>query len=207
MTEQTRSGRARVERSGAHAAPRSSRSGRVAEAAGPWAGHVLASAAWLAVVAGSTRVDAEGAALQVALAIHLVGLVIGLGAVVLLDWYGLAWVLGRRSFRAVIELVAASHPLIWSGAALLLGSGLFLGPDLDRPLTWVKLLFVLVLLNTGVAAAGVARRSATLAEPRRLADLPAPMRTSMLALSVTSQASWWTAVVIGLLTTFERHGP
>ena len=49
------------------------------------------------VLAASTRVELGHAALTVVVAVHLMGLVIRLGAVLFVDWYGLVSMAGLRT--------------------------------------------------------------------------------------------------------------
>ena len=48
---------------------------------------------------------------------------ISLGAVLLVDWYGLVWMAGLRTLSECLRLAQAAHPLIWLGLGLLLASG------------------------------------------------------------------------------------
>ena len=97
-------------------------------------GHLLVTLLWAGVLGSSTRVELGHAAVTVALAVHVMGLVIGLGAVLLVDWYGLVWMAGLRTLSECLRLAQAAHPLIWLGSGLLLASGIGLAPDAPDPL-------------------------------------------------------------------------
>lgn len=173
----------------------------------PWRNHVIVTVAWCLSVGLSTVVSAPPALTRAAVGIHVAGLVIALGPIVLMDWYALVWLSGLRRFRDVMRLTEASHPVVWLGTGMLLVSGALLRPDLGSALTWVKLLGVLLLVHNGVTVRELGRRLGRLRGPKSLQDIPARLRTPMLGLFLVSQVAWWTAVVIGLATSMGRHGP
>jgi hypothetical protein len=173
----------------------------------PWGSRIVVTLLWAGAIAVSVPLAPGQPLKRLAIGMHVAGLVIALGPIVLIDWYSLVWVAGLRSFRDVMRLAEASHPVIWLGSGLLLASGAFLEPDLHRPLTWVKLVAVLVLLHNGVSVRHLGRSLGRLRSPRRLGDIPRRLRFPMIALFTISQTGWWTAVVIGLATSFGRHGP
>ncbi|MFB7512395.1 hypothetical protein [Streptomyces sp. NPDC056144] len=170
----------------------------------------LAGAACVALWAGAVwaagHVSVSPALHTAALFGHLVCLVIGFGAVLVVDYHGLLWLTGRRTLPEVLRVAATLHPPVWAGTAGLVATGVFLGPDLDAPLTRVKLLAVLVIALNGLAATALSRR---LAPSGRLApsDGTTGLRPAALLLggatAAVSQAAWWTALVIGFLN--ARH--
>jgi hypothetical protein len=171
-----------------------------------WRGHLVVTLLWALALAVSTRVALGHAALTVAVAVHVLGLVIGLGAVVLLDWYGLAWLAGLRGLSECLRLAQAAHPLIWFGLGLLLVSGIGLSPDLGSAVVWLKQGLVLVLLNNGVALRAQSRRLKTVSTATSLQALPRALRAQLLASVTVSQVSWWGAVVLGFITSGTRTG-
>lgn len=130
---------------------------------------------------------------EVALFGHLASLLLGFGAVLSVDWVGLLWVLGRRTFDDVLATAGHVTLAIWLGYAGLVASGLFLEPDLTRPLTRLKLVLVVVIGLNGLLATAL---------HRRLCDQPS---TLLLVVSSTSaglsQLGWWGCVVIGHVNT------
>lgn len=173
----------------------------------PWRSRAVVLVLWALAIALSVPMSPGSGVTRIALGMHVAGAIIALGPIVLIDWYSLVWLSGLRSFRDVMRLAEASHPVIWFGSGLLLASGAFLEPDLSQPLTWVKLIAVLVLLQNGISVRHLGRSLGRLRGPRRLSDIPTRLRVPMMALFTMSQAGWWTAVVIGLATSFGRHGP
>lgn len=168
--------------------------------------HALATG----VVAGafilSTTVRVGDAGITVARSVHVVSLVVAFGPVLLLDWYGLAWLAGRRRFRDVRQLADAADPLIWLGIATLAISGVFLAPDLHHPLALVKAGLVLVLVNNGVGVRSLAGRLRDVGDPLGLRGLPMSLRRRLIYSIAISQSAWWGAVVIGLVTSDTRVG-
>ena len=89
---------------------------------------------------------------------HVIALVLSFGAILIVDWVGLLWLLGKRDLHDTRRLEAAAQPLIWGGLAVLLVSGALIKPDITSPVTQVKLLCVLVLMLNGVSLVPVMRR-------------------------------------------------
>ncbi|MFD0149779.1 hypothetical protein ACWGQ4_22665 [Streptomyces sp. NPDC055721] len=150
---------------------------------------------WAACTWMSLHLHADPVLHRVALFAHLASLVLGFGTVLVIDYYGLLWLIGRRSLPDTIEGTAALHAPVWLGVGGLLLTGTLLHPDPTAPLTQVKLLLVLVIALNGVHATAL---------HHRLADLGHRSPTTGLlmrggASAVVSQISWWGAVVIGFL--------
>jgi hypothetical protein len=171
-----------------------------------WRAHLLVSVLWAAALSVSTRVELGHAALTVAVAVHVMGLVVGLGAVLLVDWYGLVWMAGLRTLSECLRLAQAAHPLIWFGLVLLLASGIGLAPDLGSTIVWVKQALVLVLLNNGVALRAQSRRLRTVSTADGLRALPRALRAQLVTSVAVSQLSWWGAAVLGFVTAATRSG-
>lgn len=87
------------------------------------------------MLALSASLSSSGWGQDLARGLHLLGAVIAFGAVLLVDWYGLVWISGLRTFRETLRVSEAAFPLVWLGLILLLVSGVFLAPDLGAPLT------------------------------------------------------------------------
>ena len=153
------------------------------------------SAVWAAAIWLSLHVEADATLTSVALFAHLSALVAGFGAVLVVDWCGLLWMLGKRRLIDVVNLAHTCHAVIWLGLAGLTLSGALLNPDLTALRTQLKLGVVLMLGLNGVQAIALQRRLDALvgAPPQRLL-----LRSTLSA--GLSQAGWWTATVIGFLT-------
>ncbi|MEU6756575.1 hypothetical protein [Streptomyces sp. NPDC046685] len=151
---------------------------------------VLAGACWL-----SGHVHADTTLQTVARFFHVAALVVGLGAVLAVDWFAVLWLLGRRRLSDITSTACALQIPIWFGLAGLTVTGLFLRPDLNSPLTLVKLGLVLAVTVNGLYAHWIGQRL------DRYRDTPVPralLVQSGVAAAV-SQCGWWGATFIGFL--------
>jgi hypothetical protein len=112
--------------------------------------------AWALSVYLSSIVRTEGVVFTSALVLHILSLVVAFGAIVLVDWHGFLWLLGRRELSETIRLDGAAGTLIWGGLAGLLATGVFLNPVLTDPLTQLKL--AAVYLQTTATSASASSR-------------------------------------------------
>ena len=154
----------------------------------------LVSVIWLAVVVVAPRVAPPPEVQAAALLAHLISLLIGFGAVLFVDWSGLLFLAGRRSFTDVLSTAESAMTPTWIGFIGLLGSGALLNPA-STHLTTVKLLAVLVVGLNGIYAGSLATRLARYAGQRPPTSL---LLRAGLATAL-SQLAWWTAFIIGYL--------
>ncbi|OOP64969.1 hypothetical protein BMF89_00785 [Arthrobacter sp. SRS-W-1-2016] len=160
---------------------------------------ISAAAAWLASVLMVATTHVVGVIHTYALIAHILAMVVSFGAILLVDWHGFLWLIGRRGLAETLRLDGAATPLIWGGLAGLLGSGVFLDARLSSPLTDVKLLAVLVLTLNGIMLIPLMRRLAHLPPSASFLDLTQGQRFHMLSCLAISQLCWWTAIVIGFI--------
>ncbi|KRA25317.1 hypothetical protein ASD65_13465 [Microbacterium sp. Root61] len=169
--------------------------------------HNRATAYWCVVLAMYLSL-ALGTALQPAewlhygaLMVHLGSVIVGLGAAVLLELWGLAWARGRSSLDDLRRIEPSVSSLAWLGIIGLLASGAFLEPNLDDPLTDLKMLAVLIVALNGVAMTRLTRELGRLPGGIAFARIPPRLRTWCVWSALVSQAGWWTAVLVGMLNT------
>jgi hypothetical protein len=136
--------------------------------------------------------------------LHLISVIAGLGATVVLDVKALFWTAGRASIDDVRHLEHSVTPLTWMGILGLLFSGAFLSPDLHSPLTAIKMIAVLVAALNGIAVGRLTDELRRLPSGTRFWRTPARLRWWCLGTATTSQIAWWTAVLIGMLNTAGR---
>ncbi|WP_235508232.1 hypothetical protein [Agromyces sp. Soil535] len=161
--------------------------------------YLAVAAAWAASIWLSTLLAAPPWLHSIALFVHLASLIIGFGAVLMVEWYGLLWMTDWRSARDVRQIDLTLRIPIWAGLVGLLASGALLQPDLESPATLVKLGAVLVLSLNGVALTRWTTRLARMPRKMRFSSLPRMARFRFISSAVISQLAWWTAVVIGML--------
>lgn len=141
--------------------------------------------------------------MRIALFAHLISLVVGFGAVLVVDFCGLLWVLNRKSTRDVLTLTAVAQPLIWLGFLGLIISGLFLHPNLASPWTRLKLGAVVVTGLNGVYLHYLRAQTKALGNVA-FADTPIKYKLMSFAGISLSQLGWWTAIIIGFLTATKK---
>jgi hypothetical protein len=151
--------------------------------------------AWTAMFLAVPHVRTGAAVHQFALFAHLAALVLGFGAVLTLDRFGLMWMLGRQDLTTLVRVAQVAHTPIWLGLAGLTLSGVLLSPDTSAAPTVVKLLAVLAVAINGLAAARVQRRLLALEG----GIPPRPLLFAAVLVATVSQAGWWTATLVGFL--------
>ncbi|MFE0252393.1 hypothetical protein [Streptomyces sp. NPDC059010] len=156
---------------------------------------VLICLAWAGSVWAALHVEADPVVRTVALFVHLGALVIGLGSVLTIDYYGTLWLLGRRSLRQALEFAGPLHVPVWVGLAGLVLSGTALDPDPRAPLTRVKLVLVLLIALNGVHAQALHRTLVDRAGSRP----PRRLLVRGVISAVLSQLGWWGALTIGFV--------
>lgn len=167
----------------------------------------VVTGAWaLVVLAAATLPIQDGRVSQAALFIHLIGMALGFGSVVMIDVYGLMWLFGFKTLYELVDLLTVAHGVIAVAVGTLLASGIALNPDLSSPLARFKMLLVLVLMLNGVWAQRLLHRMLrTLPAETRGASIPWSHFQRALTAALISQASWWGAIAIGFLTSVSRH--
>jgi hypothetical protein len=108
------------------------------------------------------------------------------------DYFGLLWFLRRLPLEAMLRQAHRISPLIWLGLCGLVLTGSLMQPQLSAPLTLIKMVCVV-----GVGVVGVLALSTKRAMIRAMPTVSPSLLLRGLVLSATSQALWWSAVLIG----------
>lgn len=132
---------------------------------------------------------------------HLAALVVGFGAVLTVEWFGLLWLLRRRPLAAVMQVAQGAHLPIWLGLAGLVATGIVLAPAQLTAAGVVKLSAVLVVALNGIYAWHLQQRLVGAGHTGVGAAVPRSLLARMAAAALLSQLGWWTAVTIGFLST------
>lgn len=147
-----------------------------------------------AVVFASSRVQPPPLVHSIALFGHLASLIVGFGSVVGVDYFGLLWFLRRIPLETMLLQADRMSVLIWLGLGGLIVTGALMQPQLGAPLTLIKMGCVV-----GVGIVGVLALSTKRTMMRQMPRVSASVLMRGLLLAATSQALWWSAVLIGFL--------
>lgn len=143
----------------------------------------------------------DSPAFYILLFVHLGGLVLGFGSVLVTDLYGTLWLAGRQPYRQVVTVGAVTEKFVWVGWTIMVAAGiplLVIKGEVDN-LMLIKLFFVALIGLNGLALSRVQHRAADFGAGD---ELPSRFIVwSALSLFV-SQVGWWGAVLIGFL---HRH--
>ncbi|MFE5670529.1 hypothetical protein ACFQ58_02870 [Agromyces sp. NPDC056523] len=161
--------------------------------------YVGVAAGWALTVWAATVLTPPDWLHGIALFVHLASLVVGLGAVLMIEWHALLWATGWSSARELRQADRTMILPVWAGLGGLLLSGALLEPDLEQPATLVKMAAVLVLALNGVALTHWTQALARLPGNARFGSLPTRARAGFVASAIVSQVAWWTAVIVGLM--------
>ncbi|MEX1013273.1 MAG: hypothetical protein WD595_03095 [Waddliaceae bacterium] len=137
----------------------------------------------------------------IALYIHLIGLIVAFGSVMVTDLFGLLWILDRVRFPQIVNVSQETKNFIWVGWGIMVLSGMTLiyyKGEIDN-LTTVKLFFVALIGVNGVFLHFLHEKVKHYKLGENIPNIT--MFRLMLALTV-SQVSWWSAFTIGFL---HRH--
>jgi hypothetical protein len=165
----------------------------------------LCTAGWAASLLVGHYVECGPELHRIGLAVHILALVLSFGTILVVDWLGLLWLLGKVQMHESGKLEAAAKPLIWGGLALLLASGALIDPDLTNPVTVIKLVCVLALMLNGLSIAPAMHQLLALPAHTRFGELGRRLRLRLMVALSVSQACWWAAVLIGLINSTLRR--
>ncbi len=133
--------------------------------------------------------------------IHLSGLVLGFGSVLVTDLYGLLWIRDRVRFPQVVRVSNVTEKFIWAGWGVMIAAGiplLVLKGEIDNLLT-VKLFFVALIGINGTLLHVLQKKVRGYEEGD---DVPTLVLFRLTLSLFVSQLGWWGAVLIGFL---HRH--
>ncbi|MGW1770219.1 hypothetical protein [Streptomyces sp. NPDC002104] len=159
-------------------------------ALGLFATAALTGACWV-----SGHVHADPTLQATARFLHLAAMVVGLGAVLAVDWFAILWLLGRRRLADILNTATTLQVPIWGGLAGLLVTGLFLSPNMESTLTLTKIALVLAITLNGLYAHWLGQRL----EHYRDTAVPVRFLVQSGVAATISQTGWWGACVIGYI--------
>lgn len=133
--------------------------------------------------------------------LHLSGLILGFGSVLVTDLYGLLWIRDRVRFPQVVRVSGVTETFIWIGWGLMVIAGillLLLKGTVDN-LMIVKLFFVVLIGLNGVSLHVLQKK---VRGYEKGDDVPTLILFRLSFALFVSQLGWWSAVLIGFL---HRH--
>ncbi len=122
----------------------------------------------------------------------------GFGAVMVIDTFGLLWLLKKVKLSFVQQVANTTQPLIWIGWSLLVLTGipLIVMKGGVSGLSMIKIFAVLLLGVNGVYLHIIKKSMDNINDN---SVMPSLAKFRITLASFISQAGWWTAVVIGFL--------
>ena len=166
---------------------------------------LAASAAWCTSLAVGHIHTFDDGIHRLALSAHVLAMVLAFGSVIVVDWVGFLWLIGKRGLHDTSRLESAAAPLIWTGLAGLLLTGAFIHPDITSAATQLKMCCVLGLMLNGISLVPVMRRLHLLPEGTMFRQVSGNLRARLLVALVLSQAFWWTAIIVGFANSISRR--
>lgn len=166
---------------------------------------VAATAAWGTSVAAGTTYAYSHEIHRLALAAHVLAMVLAFGSVIVVDWVGFLWLIGKRGLHDTSRLESAAAPLIWIGLAGLLLTGAFIHPDITNTATQLKMCCVLGLMLNGISLIPAMRTLHALPDGTMFKDVALNLRARLLAALLLSQGCWWTAIIVGFANSISRR--
>jgi hypothetical protein len=136
---------------------------------------------------------------------HLMALMLGFGAVLVLDVYGFRRI--RNKDAPVISVVHLAHVLdigIWLGLIGLLVTGAFLHPNVHSHWFQIKAAAVLLVALNGVSVQALNHRVYELPPTTVMRDLPTNLMRRLMLAAAISGLAWWTAIGIGFFSNIEK---
>lgn len=143
-------------------------------------------------------------AFDIILFAHLVSLIVAFGSVLVIDVFGLLWILRKHSLPHVFKVAGVTQKLIWIGWTGLVASGiplLVMKATVDN-LIKLKIFLVLLVGLNGLFLDAVRRAGEKVPEGARL---PAVLIYHMGLTAALSQLGWWGTVVIGFIHSHIEH--
>jgi len=134
--------------------------------------------------------------INIALFVHIVSFIIGFGAVIVIDSFGLLWLLKKTKFAFVMDVANVTQKLIWLGWVGLVASGsimLFWKGHIDN-LMWIKLFLVLMVGLNGVLLDRIKKSLESLSGDEQITN---QHKFRIGLASSISQLGWWGALTIG----------
>jgi hypothetical protein len=135
---------------------------------------------------------------------HLASLVVGFGAVIVIDSFGLLWLFKKVPLSQVMKVAETTQKLIWIGWGGMVISGLVLitSKGYVDNLTKIKIFFVLMIGLNGIYLHFIKKGMEKIQDGEAVPRL-IMLRTALA--STISQTGWWGAMFIGFIHRHIEH--
>ncbi|KND49121.1 MAG: hypothetical protein AB198_02525, partial [Parcubacteria bacterium C7867-003] len=135
---------------------------------------------------------------HIILFIHLISLVVGFGAVIVIDTFGFLWLLKKVKLSFVNQVANITQPLIWIGwtGLVLTGTPLILMKGEVSGLSTLKIFAVLMVGLNGLFLHFIKKSMSGVNDE---SVMPNIVKFRITLATFISQAGWWTAIIIGFL--------
>ena len=131
------------------------------------------------------------------LVVHVLAIAVAYGSVLIVDFMGLLWLLGKIDRERMIKLTNWDQPVIWTALITILASGVLLEPDLTKTLMKVKMLLVLAMLANGFNLEALRKKTLTFTD-QRFWDLPRSFQIWSAGSIMLSQVLWLSIILLGV---------
>ena len=136
--------------------------------------------------------------------VHVVSIVVGFGAVLVLDFFGLWWMLKKRTLSEFLGVADISQILVWLGWGGLAASGvplLFLKGYVDS-LIILKIFLVALLGINGFFLHSIKKDARKVGKEEKV---PPFVFFRMVLSTCVSMLGWWGALAIGFYHSHVEH--
>jgi hypothetical protein len=132
---------------------------------------------------------------------HIASLILAFGAVLVVDVFGLLWIVRKKTQSEVFRVAGVTQTLIWIGWFGLVATGvpLLVIMGLVDQLTWLKLFLVALIGLNGLFLERIKKAAEKVPDS---AAPPARLIFRMGFAAVVSQFAWWSVTLIGF---YHRH--
>ena len=130
--------------------------------------------------------------------LHLISVIIGFGAVIVIDTYGLLWLLKRKTLSEVLSVAHITQKLIWLGwfGAVISGFWIINWHWPRSEVLQTKVYLVILLGLNGVWLHILKHHLDQLSKKTKLV-IPPGIKLLMATTTVISQVGWWSIILIG----------
>ncbi len=137
--------------------------------------------------------------------IHLISVIIGFGAVIVIDIFGLLWLLKRKTLSEVLSLANITQKLIWLGWFGAIISGFWIIDwHWPRSVTLQSKLYLVLLLGINGIWLHLLKNRLTLIAKQSKQVISLETKIVMTITTIISQIGWWSVILIGFWLTHLR---